>query len=35
VDLLVAKSGILLTSLIAGIGDFIWLYLSCDKQHED
>ena len=30
-DLLMAKTGILIASAIAGISGFIWLYFSSDK----
>ncbi len=33
-DLLMAKSGILLASLIAGVSGFLWLYFSADKTTE-
>ncbi len=33
-DLLMAKTGILLASLIAGVTGYIWLYLSCSKPSE-
>ena len=33
-DLLMAKTGILLASIIAGVSGFIWLYMSTDKNTE-
>jgi NhaA family Na+:H+ antiporter len=33
-DLLMAKTGILLASLIAGVAGYVWLYLSCPKPSE-
>jgi len=33
-DLLMAKSGVLLASVIAGISGFTWLYLTAEKQNE-
>ena len=33
-DLLMAKTGILLASIVAGVGGFIWLYISTDKNTE-
>ena len=34
-DLLMAKTGILLASLIAGVSGFIWLYLSSEKKQPE
>ncbi len=31
-DLLMAKTGVLLASLVAGISGFVWLYLTADKK---
>ena len=28
-----AKTGVLLASLIAGVSGFIWLYLTSEKKH--
>lgn len=34
-DLLIAKTGILLASLVAGVSGFLWLYLTTDKPQTD
>ena len=31
-DLLMAKTGILLASLLAGVSGFIWLFLTAEKK---
>ena len=31
-DLLVAKTGILLASLVAGVSGFLWLYFTAEKS---
>ena len=31
-DLLIAKTGILLGSIFAGVSGFLWLYLTCNKM---
>ena len=33
-DLLMAKSGILLASLLAGVSGFLWLYFTAEKNSE-
>jgi len=33
-DLLMAKTGVLFASLVAGVSGFIWLYITSDKQTE-
>ena len=34
-DLLMAKTGILLASLVAGISGFLWLYFTYEKTEDE